>query len=96
MKRILTAGCLILLGISAAVAADDQNITDKAKAEHPGTSQPGATSEPTAKPDAASLSAKQKQSEPGVNSNSGTTANPTGVPNDSSLSKGQKDSSGQN
>ncbi len=82
MKILMTAALVSVLGISVAFAAEDQNMTGKAKSEHPGTSQPGATTAPTAKPDAGSLSAKQKQSEPGVNSNSGTTTNPGAKPSD--------------
>ncbi|HVT30448.1 MAG TPA: hypothetical protein VHE81_20725 [Lacipirellulaceae bacterium] len=95
MKTIMIAALASVLGISVAFAAEDQNVTGKAEAEHPGTSQPGTTAAPTSKPDAGSLSAKQKQSEPGVNANSGSTAHPAAKPGDSSLSKGQKDSSGQ-
>jgi hypothetical protein len=95
MKAILMAAILSVLGMTAAQAAEDQNVTGKAESQHPGTSQPGTTAAPNAKPDAGSLSAKQKQSEPGVNSNSGATANPAAKPGDSSLSKGQKESTGQ-
>jgi hypothetical protein len=95
MKAILTAAMISVFGMTAALAAEDQNMTGKAESQHPGTSQPGTTATPNAKPDAGSLSAKQKESEPGVNSNSGSTANPAAKPSDSSLSKGQKDSTGQ-
>jgi hypothetical protein len=95
MKVFMMAALASVLGMTAALAAEDQNLTGKAESAHPGTSQPGATAAPTSKPDAGSLSAKQKQTEPGVNSNSGSTANPGAKPEDSSLSKGQKDSTGQ-
>jgi hypothetical protein len=95
MKAILTAAAVSVFTLTSAFAAEDQNVTGKARAEHPGTTQPGETATPNAKPDAGSISAKQKQTEPGVNANSGTTANPAAKPGDSSLSKGQKDSTGQ-
>ena len=43
MKAILMAAILSVLGMTAALAAEDQNVTGKAEAQHPGTSQPGTT-----------------------------------------------------
>jgi hypothetical protein len=83
----ITIGALALIASATfAIAAEDSNVTTKAMSDHPGTTG-GSTSSPTAKPDSGSLSEKQMQNEPGVNSDtSGKTSTPNAKPGDSSLS----------
>ena len=38
MKAILTAAMISVFGMTAALAAEDQNMTGKAESQHPGTS----------------------------------------------------------
>lgn len=84
MKASILAA--VLLAVSASFAtAEDGNITTKAMKDLPGTSG-GTTANPTAKPDSGSLSEKQMQNQPGVNTDSsGKTANPTAKVEDGSL-----------
>ena len=83
MKPFLAA-TVLALSTSIAFAADG-NITTKAMGDHPGT-MGGTTSNATAKPDSGSLSEKQMQNEPGVNSDThGMTATPNAKPADGSL-----------
>jgi hypothetical protein len=62
--------------------------------DHPGHTGDGATAAPTAKPNSGSLSEKQMQGQPGVNSDkSGKTSSPNAQPDTNSLSgKGMHDS----
>jgi hypothetical protein len=72
---------------SLAFAAEDSNLTTKAMKDLPGNNGAGTTANPTAKPNSGSLSEKQMQEQPGVNSDkTGTTAMPNAKPSDSSLS----------
>ena len=86
MHKAILAGAMLALTSSFAVAAEDSNVTTKAMKDHPGTTG-GSTATPTAKPNSGSLSEKQMQSQPGVNSDkTGTTATPNAKPGDSSIS----------
>lgn len=86
MRNLMFAAAIIIAMPAAAFAAEDSNSTTKAMSDHPGTTG-GATSDPTAKPNSGSLSEKQMQGQPGVNSdNTGKTSMPNAKPNDSSLS----------
>jgi hypothetical protein len=94
--RILAA---LVIAASATLAfAEDGNVTTKAMKDLPGNTGAGTTANPTAKPDSGSLSEKQMQDQPGVNSDkSGKTANPTAKVEDGSLSaKEMKDAPGVN
>jgi hypothetical protein len=75
-----------MLALSATIAfAADGNITTKAMHDHPGT-MGGSTANATAKPNSGSLSEKQMQDQPGVNSDThGMTATPNAKPGDGSL-----------
>lgn len=85
MKTAFAAALVLALSSSLALAADDGSATSKAMKEHPGTTG-GATATPTAKPDSGSLSEKQMQDQPGVNSDkTGSTATPNAKPDDGSL-----------
>jgi hypothetical protein len=89
MLRLTTATILLMASTACAFAAEDSNATTKAMSDHPGTSG-GSTSDPTAKPNSGSLSEKQMQNQPGVNSDtSGTTSMPNAKPADGSLSGGE-------
>jgi hypothetical protein len=89
MRVLSTAAAVVLLSAGVAFAAEDSNSTTKAMSDHPGTSG-GSTAMPTAKPNSGSLSEKQMQQQPGVNSDtSGKTDMPNAKPNDSSLSGGE-------
>jgi hypothetical protein len=73
-----------MLALSASVAIAD-DLSTRAMHDHPGT-MGGSTSNATAKPDSGSLSEKQMQNEPGVNSDtSGMTATPNAKPADGSI-----------
>src|SRR5690349_17147343 len=86
MKPILAAMALAL-SASVAFAAEDSNLTTKAMKDLPGNNGAGSTANPTAKPNSGSLSEKQMQGQPGVNSDtSGKTATPNAKPSDGSLS----------
>jgi hypothetical protein len=95
MTKPFLAAVLLALSTSFALAAEDSNLTTKAMNDHPGT-MGGATTNATAKPDSGSLSEKQMQNQPGVNSDtSGMTAMPNAKPDDGSLAgKEMKDHSG--
>ena len=85
MHKAILAAAMLALTSSFAAAAEDSNATTKAMKDHPGTTG-GSTATPTAKPDSGSLSEKQMQAQPGVNSDkSGSTATPNAKPADSSL-----------
>lgn len=85
MKTAFAAAVLLALSSSLALAVEDGSVTGKAMKQHPGTSG-GSTATPTAKPDSGSLSEKQMQDQPGVNSDkTGTTATPNAKPEDGSL-----------
>lgn len=87
MRRLIIIGLALALSPGLALAAEDSNATTKAMGDHPGT-MGGSTSNPTAKPNSGSLSEKQMQEQPGVNSDkSGTTNMPNAKPGDSSLSR---------
>jgi hypothetical protein len=86
MKPILAA-ITLAVSTSVALAAEDSNLTTKAMKDLPGNNGGGTTSNATAKPDSGSLSEKQMQGQPGVNSDStGKTSMPNAKPADSSLS----------
>ena len=86
MKPILAAMALAL-SASVAFAAEDSNLTTKAMKDLPGNNGAGSTANPTAKPNSGSLSEKQMQGQPGVNSDTtGKTAMPNAKPSDGSLS----------
>lgn len=75
MKVHVFAAVLLALSANLALA---QNTTEKAMKDHPGTSGSGMTHDATAKPDSGSLSEKQMQQQPGVNSDkTGMTSSPT-------------------
>jgi hypothetical protein len=77
----------LALSASIAIAAEDSNLTTKAMKDLPGNNGGGATADPTAKPNSGSLSEKQMQLQPGVNSDkTGKTAMPNAKPMDGSLS----------
>ena len=67
MNKPFLAAMMLALSASFAMAKEDSNVTTKAMKDHPGT-MGGATSTPTAKPNSGSLSEKQMQDQPGVNS----------------------------
>jgi hypothetical protein len=93
MKPFLAA---MALALSATIAfAADGNITTKAMGDHPGT-MGGSTANATAKPNSGSLSEKQMQNEPGVNSDThGMTATPNAKPDDGSIAgKEMQDNAG--
>jgi hypothetical protein len=86
MMKPFLAAMVLALSTSVAFAAEDSNLTTKAMKDHPGT-MGGSTSNPTAKPNSGSLSEKQMQEQPGVNSDTtGMTATPNAKPSDGSLS----------
>jgi hypothetical protein len=86
MKLLASTAILLLVSSTVVFAAEDSNATTKAMSDHPGT-MGGTTADPTAKPNSGSLSEKQMQTQPGVNSDrTGTTAMPNAKPNDGSLS----------
>ena len=96
MKTPFLAAMLLALSAGLAVAAsDDGSISSKAMNDHPGTAG-GTTATPTAKPETSSLSYKQMQDQPGVNSDkTGTTADPNAKPVDGSIdSKEMRDNPG--
>ena len=85
MKTPFLAVMLLALSTSFAFA-EDGNLTTKAMKDLPGNNGAGTTANPTAKPDSGSLSEKQMQLQPGVNSDkTGTTATPNAKPEDGSL-----------
>lgn len=95
--HILAAAAVLAMSGAAALAAEDNTLSDKITKDNPGTSQPGATANPTAKPDDSSVSQKQMKDAPGVKSQTGATADPTAKPTDSSVSEKQKkDTTGVN
>jgi hypothetical protein len=82
MIRPFLAATLLALSTACAYADD---ASTKAMHDHPGT-MGGSTAMPTAKPNSGSLSEKQMQDQPGVNSDtSGMTATPNAKPADGSL-----------
>ena len=86
MKTPFLAAALIAMSASLALAAGDSDVSSKVMKDLPGT-KGGTTASPTAKPDSGSLSEKQMQNQPGVNSDtSGKTATPNAKPTDGSLS----------
>ena len=87
MMKPFLAAMALALSASVAFAAEDSNLTTKAMKDLPGNNGAGATANPTAKPNSGSLSEKQMQEQPGVNSDtSGKTATPNAKPSDGSLS----------
>lgn len=78
----------MLFASSASFAmAQDSDISTKEMRDHPGVRGTGGTSNPTAKPHSGSLSEKQMQEQPGVNSDrTGRTADPNVKPADGGLS----------
>jgi len=85
MIKPFLAAVVLALSASFAMAAEDSNVTTKAMKDHPGT-MGGSTASPTAKPNSGSLSEKQMQDQPGVNSDtSGRTATPNAKPEDGSV-----------
>lgn len=85
MLKPFIAFSILALSATVAFSAEDSNVTTKAMSDHPGTSG-GSTATPTVKPNSGSLSEKQMQDQPGVNSDtSGSTATPNAKPDDSSL-----------
>lgn len=75
-----------LLGLASSVASAD-DLSTKAMKDHPGESGAGTTANPTAKPNSGSLSEKQMQEQPGVNTDSsGKTSAPTAKGDENSLS----------
>ena len=85
MNKPFLAAMMFALSASFAMAAEDSNVTTKAMKDHPGT-MGGATTTPTAKPNSGSLSEKQMQDQPGVNSDTkGMTATPNAKPDDGSV-----------
>jgi hypothetical protein len=85
MMKPIVAAIALALSTSVAFAAEDGNLTTKAMKDHPGT-MGGSTSNATAKPNSGSLSEKQMQNEPGVNSDStGKTSMPNAKPGDGSI-----------
>lgn len=84
MTKPFLAAMLLALSASVAFAADS-DLSTKAMKDHPGT-MGGHTSNATAKPNSGSLSEKQMQGQPGVNSDTtGMTATPNAKPADGSL-----------
>ncbi|HVZ05230.1 hypothetical protein [Hyphomicrobium sp.] len=82
MIKPFLAATLLAFSTSFAFADD---LSTKAMQEHPGT-MGGSTSNATAKPNSGSLSEKQMQNEPGVNSDThGMTATPNAKPSDGSI-----------
>jgi hypothetical protein len=87
MMKPFLAAMALALSASVAFAAEDSNLTTKAMKDLPGNNSAGTTANPTAKPNSGSLSEKQMQGQPGVNSDeTGTTATPNAKPSDGSLS----------
>lgn len=87
MMKPFLAAMALALSASVAFASEDGNLTTKAMKDLPGNNGGGATANPTAKPNSGSLSEKQMQEQPGVNSDkTGKTATPNAKPSDSSLS----------
>jgi len=87
MMKPFLAAMVLALSTSVAFAAEDSNLTTKAMKDLPGNNGSGATANPTAKPNSGSLSEKQMQDQPGVNSDTtGRTATPNAKPSDGSLS----------
>ena len=85
MLKPFLAATMLVLSTSIAFADDNGSITAKAMHDHPGT-MGGETANPTAKPGSGSLTEKQMQNQPGVNSDTtGMTANPNAKPEDGSL-----------
>ncbi|MBS0234598.1 MAG: hypothetical protein JSR99_14055 [Proteobacteria bacterium] len=92
MMKPLLAAMALALSTSVAVAAEDSNLTTKAMHDLPGNNGAGVTTNPTAKPNSGSLSEKQMQQQPGVNSDtSGMTATPNAKPADGSLEGAEMD-----
>lgn len=87
IKHTLAAALLIATGASA-FAAD--NASEKVKSDNPGVTGPGATTEPTAKPNDSSPAQKQMKDNAGAASPTGTTDEPTAKPADSSVTEKQK------
>lgn len=93
MRNFLVASAILIASATCAVAADD--LSTKIMKDNPGTTQPGTTDMPNAKPDDSSVSQKQMKDAPGVQSKTGATADPTAKPTDSSISeKEMKDAPG--
>ncbi len=85
MKTSFLAAALIAMSASLALA-EDSDLSSKVMKDLPGT-KGGVTANPTAKPDSGSLSEKQMQNQPGVNTDkTGTTATPNAKPSDGSIS----------
>lgn len=84
MKPHILAALIFAASSSLAIA---QNATEKAMKDHPGHTGAGSTATPTAKPDSGTLSEKQMQNQPGVNSDkTGKTSSPNAQPDINSLS----------
>ena len=76
---------MTMLALSASVAIAD-DLSTKAMHDHPGT-MGGLTANATAKPDSGSLTERQMQNQPGVNSDTkGMTATPNAKPDSGSIS----------
>jgi hypothetical protein len=90
MMKPFLAATMLALSASIAFAADD--LSTKEMKDNPGVSSGGSTATPTAKPNSGSLSERQMQHQPGVNSDkTGSTAMPNVKPADSSLSGAEMD-----
>ena len=86
MNKVILSAIALFASTSFAFAAEDSNLTTKAMKDLPGNNGAGTTANPTAKPNSGSLSEKQMQGQPGVNSDTtGTTAMPNAKPSDGSL-----------
>jgi hypothetical protein len=86
MKTSFLAVAILALSGSIALAAEDSNLSTKAMQDQPGNTGGGTTSNATAKPNSGSLSEKQMQGQPGVNSDkTGNTSMPNAKPQDGSL-----------
>lgn len=78
---------MLFASSSSFAFAQDNDITTKEMKDHPGVTGGGHTAKPTAKPHSGSLSEKQMQEQPGVNSDrTGRTADPNVKPADGGLS----------
>ena len=87
MNKVILSAIALFASTSLAFAAEDSNLTTKAMKDLPGNNGAGTTANPTAKPNSGSLSEKQMQDQPGVNSDTtGRTATPNAKPSDGSLS----------
>jgi hypothetical protein len=86
MIKPFLAATMLVLSTSIAFADDGGSITAKAMHDHPGT-MGGTTANATAKPNSGSLTERQMQNQPGVNSDTkGMTATPNAKPDSGSIS----------